>query len=203
MMLVEETSSSDLAMPVEQLKRHMRTGTGFVQDDLQDDLLASFLRAAMAAIESRTGKALLQRTFALRVNQWTNPDQQPLPIAPVLSIIEIKLIRPNANAAQAIDEQIVDPQRYRLEMDTQTPGIRGNSGSLPSLVNGAVAEIRFEAGMAASFERLPADIVQAVLLLASHYDEYRNDVALGQGCMPFGVTSLIARYCPMRLGFSS
>jgi uncharacterized phiE125 gp8 family phage protein len=41
---------------------------------------------------------------------------------------------------------------------------------------------------------------QAVLMLAAHYHEYRYDTALDGGCMPFGVTALIERYRPLRLG---
>ena len=42
-----------------------------------------------------------------------------------------------------------------------------------------------------------------VVLLAAHYHEYRDETALAQGFMPFGVSSLIARYQPMRIGFAS
>jgi len=38
-----------------------------------------------------------------------------------------------------------------------------------------------------------------VLLLAAHYYEYRDETALGEGCMPFGVSSLIERYRTVRL----
>jgi uncharacterized phiE125 gp8 family phage protein len=54
--------------------------------------------------------------------------------------------------------------------------------------------------MAERFDLLPADLQQAVLLLAAHYYEYRDEQSLGEGCMPFGVTSLIARYRALRMG---
>ena len=60
-------------------------------------------------------------------------------------------------------------------------------------------KIVFTAGMAADWGGLPADLGQAVLLLAAHYYEYRDETALGAGCMPFGVTSLIQRYRTVRL----
>ena len=37
-------------------------------------------------------------------------------------------------------------------------------------------------------------------MLAAHYYEYRNDTGLSDSCMPFGVTSLIQRYRPLRIG---
>ncbi len=45
------------------LREHLRLGTGFGEDGLQDPVLAGFLRAALAAIEGRTGKALIARDF--------------------------------------------------------------------------------------------------------------------------------------------
>ncbi len=38
------------------------------------------------------------------------------------------------------------------------------------------------------------------MLLAAHYYEYRSETALSEGCMPFGVASLLARYRNLRLG---
>ena len=37
------------------------------------------------------------------------------------------------------------------------------------------------------------------MLLAAHYYEYRDTTALGEGCMPFGVSSLIQRYRVSRI----
>ena len=66
MMLIEESQLPEAALPVAALRRHLRLGTGFAEDDLQDAVLGSFLRAALAAIEARTGKALMARGFV-----WT------------------------------------------------------------------------------------------------------------------------------------
>lgn len=212
MMLVEETSVPDEALPVEALKQHMRLGSGFAEDAVQDELLASFLRAALAAIEARTGKALVQRSFQVLVNAWDSPDRQPLPVAPVLSITQVSLTRPvmpdtDVEAVTILDgsgvTQVVDPARYRLEMESHTPCLRPRGGSLPTIATDGTAMIRLVAGMSPTFEGLPGDLAQAVLMLAAHFDEYRNEYGLSRGCMPFGVSSLIARYCPMRMGFTS
>ncbi|MCX8227300.1 MAG: head-tail connector protein, partial [Sulfitobacter sp.] len=57
------------------------------------------------------------------------------------------------------------------------------------------------AGYGATWGQVPADLQQAVFLLAGHYYEFRHETNLSDGCMPFGVSSLIERYKPMRLGF--
>ena len=55
------------------------------------------------------------------------------------------------------------------------------------------------AGYGPTWAEVPADLAQAMLMLAAHYYEYRSDTALGAGCMPFGVTALIERYRQVRM----
>ena len=95
----------------------------------------------------------------------------------------------------------IDATRYRLEQDTFSPRLRPVAACLPGIPQGGSAEIRFAAGYGSEFASVPADLQQAVFLLAAHYYEYRDETALGRGCMPFGVTSLLDRFRPMRLGF--
>lgn len=65
MLLTEQTIVPGAALPVQAFKEHLRLGTGFGDDDVQDALAESYLRAALAAVEGRTGKALLAREFLL------------------------------------------------------------------------------------------------------------------------------------------
>ena len=64
-----------------------------------------------------------------------------------------------------------------------------------------MVEVKFRAGFGEAWDEVPSDLAQAVLLLAAHYYEYRHETALGEGCMPFGVTSLLQGYKPLRVGF--
>lgn len=197
MMLVEETQVVEAALPVAELKEHLRLGSGFSESDLQDSVLVSFLRAALAAIEARTSKALITRGFVLTLDTWKSPAVQPLPIAPVASVTEIAVV--DSFGASTV----VDPASYRLQADAFQPKIRPLVSCLPSVENDGSVEIRFQAGYGATFDAVPDDLRQAVMLLAAHYYEYRDETALGQGCMPFGVTSLIARYRPVRIGLNA
>ncbi|SDY08481.1 head-tail connector protein [Citreimonas salinaria] len=198
MILLEETQVEDAGLPIADLRQHLRLGTGFAEDSLQDPVLGSFLRAAMAAIEGRVGKALLSRRFVLRLSAWRDHHAQPLPVAPVTRIESVTLI--DADGATV---SVVPAERWRLEEDAYAPVLKARGASLPSVPSHGRAEIRFDSGYGDRFDAIPADLRQAVLLLAAHYYEYRDETALGQGCMPFGVTSLIARYAPIRLGFSA
>ncbi|MFY0621300.1 MAG: hypothetical protein JXQ89_06370 [Pelagimonas sp.] len=197
MMLVEETQVPNEALPVEALRRHLRLGTGFAEDDVQDAVLASFLRAAFAAIEARTDKILLSRGFVLTLRTWSGDVSQRLPVAPVSALTSVTRVD------RFGVPQELDLGGFRLVADAQSPRLISVSGGLPWVPSGGTLELRFTAGFGASVEDVPADLMQAVLLLAAHYYEYRDATALGQGCMPFGVTSLLARYRPMRLGLGT
>jgi uncharacterized phiE125 gp8 family phage protein len=197
MYLIEESQIPDAALPVARLRDHLRLGSGFVEDGLQDGLLSGFLRAAIAAVEARTGKALLVRDFLLSLHRWRDVTGQVLPIAPVQTVTQITLV--DAFGAGSV----ISADRYMLVADGEAPRLAPVGACLPSIPEHGSVELRFEAGMAAVFGDLPADMAQAVMLLAAHYYEYRDETALGQGCMPFGVTSLIARYRPVRLGFGA
>jgi len=193
-MLSEVTTIADAALPVVQFRSHLRLGSGFGEDDLQDELLKGFLRAAVAAIEARTGKILLARDFSWVVHAWSDPEGARLPVAPVSAVTGVVLV----DAAAA--EVAVDPSRYWLEQDSQRPVLRPVGVLLPTIPTAGHARIALSAGMAADWGGLPADLGQAVLLLAAHYYAYREETALVAGCMPFGVSSLIERYRVVRLG---
>ena len=70
---------------------------------------------------------------------------------------------------------------------------------LPLIPAHGSAEIRFSAGFGPDWQALPADLGQAVFLLAAHYYENRAAVIAGETPMPFGVSLLIDRYRTVRL----
>jgi len=98
--------------------------------------------------------------------------------------------------------QIVPQDVYWLERDGHRPRLRATAACLPAPETGGEIRVRFLAGYGPEWDDVPADMQQAVLMLAAHYYEYRHDTALAGGCMPFGVTSLIERFRSLRLGRS-
>ena len=193
MMLVEQTTVPSGALPVADFKDHLRLGTGFADDGVQDNVLESYLRASMAAIEARTGKILITRTFSWTLTGWRELCRQALPVAPVVSVLEIKTVDRQGG------ESVIDPERYRLEQDTQRPRIVSTGMHLPLIPTHGSVEVRFDAGYGASWIDLPADLGQSVFLLAAHYYEHRSALTTGEKPMPFGVSLLIDRYRTVRL----
>lgn len=183
-MLVELTTVPPEALPVARLKEHLRLGSGFAEDAVQDGLLAGFLRAALAAIEGRTGKALMARGFRLPRAQ-ARDGEVALPVAPVGAVLEV------ARLDGAGGEEVLAPGAWRFEGDGARPRVVTGPGSY---------RVDFLAGYGPAFDDLPPDLQQAVLLLAAHYHDYRHDTALAAGCAPFGVTALLDRYRCLRVG---
>ncbi len=197
MMLIEETTVADDALPVEAFKAHLRLGSGFGQDTVQEAVLLSFLRAAMSAIEARTGKVLMQRSFSLSLTFWRDAEAQPLPVAPVTEVTRVALV-----ARDGVQTDVAEAT-YWLERDSQHPKVRAARACLPQVPTAGAVLIAFDAGYSAAWDGLPSDLQQAVLMLAAHFYEYRDDTGLSAGCMPFGVSSMIERYKTLRLGMGA
>ena len=86
-MLVEETTVPVAALAVDQFKDHLRLGSGFSDDGIQDGMLGGHLRASMAAIEARTGKILIEREFSWTLTAWRDDRRQPLPVSRVVAYV--------------------------------------------------------------------------------------------------------------------
>lgn len=192
MHLTEPTSIAASALPIADLRAHLRIGTGFADDTLQDGLLTAALKAALQTIERQTGRALINRKFLLRLHRWHRPDRQSLPRAPVTEISEIAIRRPNG------ERITVDPGRFRLAVDDHGSTIRA-AGLFPSLSRGAAAEIGFMAGYGPDWADIPGDLALAtVILAAARYEDRSGNVGI-----PAAVSSLIAPYRTLRVSRSA
>ncbi|MEL6645112.1 MAG: hypothetical protein AAFQ79_14360 [Pseudomonadota bacterium] len=189
MILVEQAGVDASALPVAAFRDHLRLGRGFADDGLQDDVLEGQLRAALAAIEARTGKAVLQRSFTLRLSAWSGLAREILPVAPIVAVTGFSVIDSEGVA------EIVDAGRYRLVEDQHRPSIDAVGFVLPVIPVGGFAEVTFTAGLSAAWEGVPSGLRQAVLMLAAHFYETRGG---GDG-YPADVQALIAPYRDVRL----
>jgi uncharacterized phiE125 gp8 family phage protein len=192
MMLTEETPVPQAALPVEELKDHLRMGSGFADDALQDGLIESHLRAALAAIEGRIGKMLFRRRFQLVLECWRD-DEQALPVAPVAGIVSVTLV--DAGGA----EVLVPATAYRLIPDLHRPRLAGKGTVLPSIPGEGLVKVVFDAGFGPAWTDVPVDLRQAVLLLAGEFYEHRHDDGTQAAGLPFGVVTLIERWRTVRI----
>lgn len=194
MLLTEETDVPVEVLPVQAMKDHLRIGTGFSDDGMQDALIVGYLRAAIATIEARTGKALLARRFRLRLERWREGrGGQALPVAPVAALVSVAIETADGSV------HMIDPARYRLVQDMLRPRIVAGAAGLPSLPEGGVADIVFDAGFGTTWANVPADLAQAVLLLAAEHYETRHDAGVARVALPMAVHALIERWRTVRI----
>lgn len=193
MMLTEMTTVPGAALPVQGLKDHLRLGTGFTEDGMQDGLIEAYLRAAIAAVEGRIGKVLIARRFKLVLQDWRSLGEQPLPVAPVSEIVSVTVLDVTEAAT------VVDPSRYRLVPDLHRPKLAAIGVLLPVVPMDGQAEVVFDAGFGASWAEVPADLAQAVILLAAEYYEVRQVGDAGPAGLPFAVQALIERWRTVRI----
>lgn len=193
MMLIEQTTVPPAALPVQALKEHLRLGTGFADDAMQDGLVESYLRASLAAIEGRIGKALIARRFLLTLENWRGLAAQALPLAPVSAVISVTLFDEAGLAT------VVAPSRYRLVVDTHRPRLAAAGAALPVIPMDGRVEVVFDAGFGPGWSAVPHDLAQAVMLLAAEYYEHRHEAGTRAGGLPKGVQALIERWRNVRV----
>lgn len=193
MMLIEETAPTAEALPVAALRAHLRLGSGFeiADDNAENTALTGYLRAAIAAIEARTGKVLLTRRFRMQLDDWRDRLGQALPLAPVVAVDQIE-IDDGAGTVTTLS-----PEAWRLLPDMQRPTILPTGVMLPTVPRRGFLTVTFTAGFGGDWDAVPADLAQAVLMLAARYFEDRSFEG-SSGAMPFGVSALIERWRQIR-----
>ncbi len=193
MMLVEQTATPKSSLPITQFKEHLRLGTGFADDGTQDALLERLLRAALKAIEARTGKILLTRGFLWSVECWRSLGGQALPVAPVSAVTSLSVT--DRDGAKTV----YDPVEYALIPDSHRPRLVPTGAYLPVIPADGLAEIAFQAGFGTTWRAIPVDLAQAVLMLAAHYHDNRFGDGEPSAMIPVGVSVLIQQYKTVRL----
>lgn len=192
MRLDELGAVPDAVLPVAALRDHLRLGTGFGTEGLQDGLLAAHLRAAVAVIEGRIGKVLVARRFRLVLEAWRGAAAQALPVAPVAALVEVALVDASGG------REVLPLGLFRLVRDAHRPKLAARSGGLPVIPSDGSVEVVFDAGFGADWAAVPADLSQAVLLLAAEYYEARVEDGLRAG-LPLAVQALIERWRNVRV----
>ncbi|MEM7243277.1 MAG: head-tail connector protein [Pseudomonadota bacterium] len=191
MILTELTALPAGSLPFHTLKEHLRLGTGFAEADLQDGLLETVMRASIAALEARLGVVFLNRQFSWQLSAWRDGRPQILPKRPAQSLDAVMLI-------DASDQETaVDIGDFVLRRDNQNPSVEA-LGCFPAIQTGGVVDIQFTAGFGDAWSDVPADLAQAMILLAAHFYENRNGSTVSDTQFPPLVLSLIAPFQKIR-----
>ena len=187
---------SDYTPPVEtpvstaDLAAHLRLSSGFADDGSENAILDVYLRAAATVIERRTSHTLIERHVLWRLAERPS---KPIhaPTGPIFQIYSAALID------AAGDVTPLDVSKLSLQQGVHPPRI--DLTRLPQTGEGGHLQIGLGAGYGATPDDIPADLRQAVLLLAAHYYENRTQSEDDAGPIPIGVASLIEPHRPIRL----
>ena len=212
MILTQITTIPPAHLPVAAFKDHLRLGSGFSDDSLQDGVLQTYLRAAIAAIEGRTGVIIPRRDFLWSLTRWDEHGdslggggrRQCLPVTPVNRLVSVQLIDAD-DMAQAVD--LTD---FALQKDGSRGLIVAVSGALPNVPEFGLIQITFNAGYSGDFGdsaddadtawgAVPSDLYQAVLMLAAYFYENRGGEGGESPAFPPAVLALIERYRVLRI----
>jgi uncharacterized phiE125 gp8 family phage protein len=192
-MVFEQGAVPLAALPMAEFRAHLRLGTGFAEDGVQDSLLESHLRAAIAAIEGRIGKVLLARRFLWELTAWRGAGAQALPVAPVLTVAEVALVDAGGQRT------VLPAALWRLRRDAHRPCLEPVGLSFPAVSVGGRAEVVLDAGFGAAWGMVPPDLAQAVLLLAAEFYETRHEGGEAGVGLPAMVQALVARWRTVRV----
>ncbi len=190
MVLTETTSVASDVLPVDAFKAHLHMGTSFAESDLQDEVLEAYLRAAIAAVEARSGRVLLRKHYVWSLTRWRDAARQVLPVRPVVDVTELRMVD------GAGDESAADVDSYRFVPDDICPAVEAVGMLLPPVPVGGSVDVMFEAGFGAVWAEIPADLAQAVLIVAANAYENRSGTS---EAMPMAALSLIEPYRALRV----
>jgi len=193
MNLTETTVLSSADFPVAELKDYLRLGSGFADDNAQDLLLETCLRAAMGAIEARTSKILITRNF-----DWIFYDYKKAGVAMVLPVSPVSWLNLFYTYSVAGVATVYSTNKFRLQVDSQQMKLVAKVGGVPEVPENGSGLIKITAGYG-DWADIPANLRQAMLLLAASYYENRDVMVKGAVQMPYAVAALLAPFQRIRL----
>jgi len=173
-------------------KHHLR-----VDSDDDDTLIASLVTAARVHIEQTLGRMMVAQTWIDVRDAWPLDGAAVCPrLSPVVDVIEIRVVDAEGTA-ETVPEEI-----YFLDRVSDTARLFALQGGWPApgrRANGI--EIEFVAGYGSAAADVPEPLRQAVLLLASHWYEHREPIALDVALVdvPHTVGGLLAPYRAPRI----
>lgn len=159
----------------------------------EDTLITSLIETATHYAETITGRQLAQATWEYTMDMWLQGREIYLPKPPLRSVSYVKYI--------TIDniEHTIDPSLYVVD-NVNIPGriVLRPEFTFPaeSLIPANGIRIGFISGYATASD-IPREIRHAILLLVSHWYEYRGvvvDSVTSVREIPFAVDALLLPY---------
>ncbi|MEO0573214.1 MAG: head-tail connector protein [Bacteroidota bacterium] len=141
-----------------------------IEHDDSDDLLQLLLDGAMSEAESYTGISIKKRNVTIGFSEWAK--KLVLPYHPVNEITNVSYIDANGESQ---DLETTDYKLYSYD-NGLTERVLIMFTDFPALEEDNPFPISVEAVM--GYDEVPSDIKQAILLIFSHNELYREDAPI-------------------------
>jgi uncharacterized phiE125 gp8 family phage protein len=151
-----------------------------IADDIDDVVVARFIKAARAHVENYCGTPLASRTIVVKCDSFA--DLAVFPVVPLFAVSSIAYV----DAAGGV--QTLPADAYEVRSDGLEASIASQPGSSwPSILSGSRITVTAVVG----YDEVPEDIRQAILLLVAHWYENREAAGAALTDIPHGVDSLL------------
>ena len=194
MNLIETTTLGSADFPIAELKDYLRLGSGFTDDNAQDGMLETCLRAALGAIEARTGKILISRNF-----DWVFYKYKKDGVAMVLPVSPVTWLNLFYTYSVAGVPSVYSTIKFKLQADSQYTKLVAKEGDVPEVPENGSGLVKITAGYG-DWADIPANMQQAMLMLAATYYENRDVMVSGKMQLPYTVAALLEPFQRVRLG---
>ena len=173
---------------IDELKEHLRLSHG-----AEDAQISHYIKAARSWLERQLSLVCIEQEWRMTSHFIQAPSSIKIPITPLISILEVRAIVDDAGVTQAVDST-----HYMIEYSLDYSKVIFRNSNL--LHNAYGVEIDFKIGYGTAADAVPAPLKQAIILLASHWFEHREqsggDYALSD--MP-QISALLQPYQKIRL----
>ena len=157
----------------------------------EDVLVGSLVTAARHTLELATRRAFVAQTWRLRLNSWPEPRTIVLPLAPVITVVAVRVI-PASGPAVTLGSAL-----YRTAFEADPPSLIVDAAAPnPGAASGGI-EIDASYGFGADGSAVPAPLRLAILRLLARWFERRGDG--DDPVLPADVAALVSPFCRPRL----
>ena len=185
---LSDTGATSAVITASEFKTHAR-----VYHTQDDTYIATLILVATQCIEHETRRALIHRTFNLKMSAFPADGEIILPRSPMSSVQNISYTDKDGNL------QVVPAGNYHTySVNGVGRVVLKSTAAWPVTLNtgGMDVDVEFVAGYGATSASVPVALKQAVLLWATHWYENRTSVNVGNLVteLPMTVQRLIVSY---------